>query len=129
MKRSEKRLRPKSDWCHRYTVEIKDLATGQARMLQLKGMCQVQLKPKAEPAESLRREYLVVEDGNTLIEAPDFESLRIVLREKYPDSGYERRLHVERDRAMELAWDSLRKIFVDAAVEEMLKEMKNPGQT
>ena len=67
-------------------------------------------------------QVLRVQDDSEILEADDFEKLRVQLRQKYQDDAYERTIHWERDieaeRRRERALNRLAKLMTETAVEE-----------
>lgn len=122
MKHTDGAQRPESLQRFRYWIEIKDVATGEVRQLPLSMRIRVKLPTRESPFEEPRRETLVATDGESTLEAPTFDELRVVLREKYPDETYERTIHCERDRVAEQALDDFCRAFARAAVDELLRE-------
>jgi hypothetical protein len=60
------------------------------------------------------------------LEAKTFDELRSQLRDKYPDTAFERTLHYERDREAEerreRALDGLMTLIAEAVVKKMIEE-------
>ena len=117
---------PESRRAYRYTVEIRALADESSRLLPLEVFAVIALKAKGTATEEPSRQLLRLKDGEEILEAADLDELRIRLREKYPDSDYERRLHVQRDREAEerreAAIMGLARLLARAAVEEELRK-------
>jgi len=117
---------PESRRAYRYTVDIRALGDGSSRLLPLEVFSVIALKAKGTDTAEPNRQLLRLKDGGEILEAADLEELRIRLRDKYPDSDYERRLHVERDREAEerreAALLDLARLLADAAVEEELRK-------
>ena len=69
------------------------------------------------------RELLRLQDDEETWEADTFDELKTRLREKYPDTAFERTLHYVRDHEAEerreRALDELASIFAKAAVERL----------
>jgi hypothetical protein len=86
----------------RYWVEIRELASGSVRTLPLNGVRKICLKrgKKDEPPIP-DEEVLQLQDGAERWEAKTLDELRVRLRDKYPDAGFERTLHYVRDREAE----------------------------
>lgn len=79
-----------------------------------------------EPPRLSRSEVMRLVDEDFVLEAANWEEFRLRLRERYPDSRFERRLHVQRDREAEErreeAIQGLIKLVADAVVADFLKE-------
>lgn len=105
-----------------HSIEVRELATGSVRKLPLTAVRLVALVEPRVPDE----ERLHLQDGDEKWELKTFDELKDRLRERYPDSGYERTLHSERDLEAEERWESgmrgLIKILADCAVEQMIEE-------
>ena len=86
----------------RYRVEVHELASGSVRKLPLTAVRLVFLKrgKKNEPLPP-DRELLRVQDDEETWEADTFDELKTGLREKYPDTAFERTLHYVRDHEAE----------------------------
>jgi hypothetical protein len=72
------------------------------------------------------REVLRLQDGEETWEAETFEELKIRLREKYPDTAFERTLHYVRDHEAEgrreRALNGLISILAKNAVDDLIAE-------
>lgn len=125
MKRSKQRS-AESRELYRYWVEIKSLANGEIRKLPLCRSVHLIVARKGKPVDEQQLERLVAQDDHGNLEAPTFEELRTLLRDRYPDEAYERRLFFERDHEAEAAMERLARIFARAALNEMLREAGLP---
>jgi hypothetical protein len=111
----------------RYWVEIRELAGGSVRKLPLTALRLVCLQrgKKNEPLLPDREELRLQDDEETW-EASDLDELKVRLRDKYPDTAYERTLHYVRDKEAEerreSALNELASIFAQAAVHDLLAE-------
>ena len=113
-----------SEQLFRYWVEVRSLRDDTIRKLPLTAVMMVPLvSSKVKPQPSSRR-VLRLQDDTEILEAEDFENLRVQLRHRYPDDAFERTIHWERDleaeERRERALNGLAKIFAEAAVEELL---------
>jgi hypothetical protein len=117
---------PEGRRAYRYTIEIRALADGSSRLLPPEVISVIALTAKGTATEKPSRQLLRLKDGEEILEAADLDELRIRLRDKYPDSDYERRLHVQRDREAEerreAAIMGLARLLARAAVEEELRK-------
>jgi hypothetical protein len=122
------KMKPQSDQqILRYWVEIRELTSGSVRTLPLTAMRKISLargKKNEPPPPS--EDVLHLKDGAETLEAKTFDELRAQLRDKYPDTAFERTLHYERDREAEerreRALDGLMTLIAEAVVEKMIEE-------
>jgi hypothetical protein len=111
----------------RYWVEVRDLASGSVRKLPLSAVRLVCLKrgKKNEPRPP-DRELLKLQDGEETWEVETFDELRTRLRDKYPDTAFERTLHYvhdqEAEERRERALNGLASILAKAAVDDLIAE-------
>jgi hypothetical protein len=118
--------------CYRYTVEILEIASAEKRLLPLEVWAVIAFLPRKRGSTVQpyvpNRQQLRLQDGAEVLEADDLDQLRVVLRTKYPDERFERRLHVQRDREAEerreAALQNLAEIFMRAAVDHVIEEME-----
>jgi hypothetical protein len=83
----------------RYWVEVRELASGSVRKLPLTGMrlvCLARGKRNEPPVPD--KELLRLTDDAETWEVETFDELRVRLRDKYPDSAFERTLISSRTR-------------------------------
>jgi hypothetical protein len=108
----------------RYWVEVRDLTNGSVRNLPLSAVARIQIPRKKNEAQRPSEEILRLQDGSAILEAISLDDLAAQLRQKYPDSGYERTLHRERDREAEErraeAMNQLIRILAEAVVRDTL---------
>lgn len=121
--------RQEDEQIFRYRVEVRDLASGSVRNLPLSAVARIHIPRKKNEAQRPREEILRLQDGEALLEAISLDDLAAQLRQKYPDSGYERTLHRERDREAEdrraEAMNQLIKILAEAVVRDTLNGARN----
>jgi hypothetical protein len=117
---------PENKQIFRCWIEILELKTGLKRELPLKGIRKVYIPRKKKHPSKPDEELLLLEDGETEIEAKDLNELAAQLRQRYPDTEYERRLFKVRDREAERryadAMNGLIDIIAKAAVDDYLRE-------
>lgn len=110
----------------RYWVEIRELASGSIRAMPLTAVMKVCLarRKKSEPPIS-NQQVLQLKDGAETWEARTLDELRGGLREKYPDSAFERTLRSERDREAEerreRALNGFAELLAKAVVDKMVE--------
>jgi hypothetical protein len=108
----------------RYWVEVRDMTNGSVRNLPLSAVARIQIPRKKNEAQRPSEEILRLQDGSAILEAISLDDLAARLRQKYPDSGYERTLHPERDREAEErraeAMNQLIRILAEAVVRDTL---------
>jgi hypothetical protein len=113
----------------RYCVEVRDLTNGSALNLPLSAVARIHIPRKKNEAQRPREEILRLQDRSAILEATSLDALAAQLRQKYPDGGYERTLHRERDREAEErraeAMNQLIKILAEAVVKETLNGARN----
>jgi hypothetical protein len=117
----------------RYWVEIRDLTNESVRNLPLSAVARVHIPRKKNEIQKPREEILRLQDGSAILEAISLDDFAAQLRQKYPDSGYERTLHRERDRDAEErraeAMNQLIRILAEAVVRDVLNAGRNvPSQ-
>ena len=121
--------RPRDEQIFRYWVEVRDLTNGSVSNLPLSAFARIHIPKKRNEAQKPREEILRLQDGSAILEAISLDDLAAQLRQKYPDSGYERTLHRERDRDAEErraeAMNQLIKILAEAAVKDILNGARN----
>lgn len=120
-RRDRKVENKKHEQIFRYWVEVRKLQDDTIRKLPMIVVLMVPLvTSKVNPKPSSRR-VLRIQNNSEILEADNFESLRVQLRQKYPDDAYERTIHWERDieaeERRERALNGLAKLMVDVAVE------------
>jgi hypothetical protein len=81
----------------RYWVELSERQTGAVRKLPLSAVAKIPLTDPPRP----REDFLKLQDGTVTLEAKNIDDLAAQLRDRYPDSEYERTLHSERDHEAE----------------------------
>jgi hypothetical protein len=108
----------------RYWVEIRKLDDDTVRRLPLTAAVMVPLVDPPMPSKRLLR----IRDEAGTLQAETFEELRLQLRQRYPDDGYVRTIHWERDIAAEQrrdrALNALAQLMAETAVEEALREQQ-----
>ena len=113
----------------RYWVEVRDLTNGSVLALPLSAFARIHIPRKKNELQKPREEILRLQDGSAILEAISLDDLAAQLRQKYPDSGYERTLHRERNRDAEerraAAMNQLIKILAEAAVRDILNGARN----
>ncbi len=113
----------------RYWVEVRDLTNGSVLSLPLSAFARIHIPRKKNEAQRPREEILRLQDGSAILEATSLDDLAAQLRQKYPDSGYERTLHRERDREAEErraeAMNQLIRIIAEAVVRDTLNGARN----
>ena len=121
--------RPEDEQIFRYWVEVRDLANGSVLSLPLSAVARIHIPRKKNEAQRPREEILRLQDGSAILEAISLDDLAAQLRQKYPDSGYERTLHRERDREAEErraeAMNQLIRILAEAVVRDTLNGERN----
>jgi hypothetical protein len=111
----------------RYWIEIRDLASGVVRTLPLTAVMRISLarRKKNEPPIP-NEELLQLKDEAEIWEAKTVDELAARLRDKYPDTTFERTLHYERDREAEerreRALNGLIELLAQRVADEMLEE-------
>jgi hypothetical protein len=111
----------------RYWIEIRELASGSVRTLPLTAVMKISLarRKKNEPPIP-NEELLQLKDEAETWEAKAFDELRVRLRDKYPDSAFERTLHYVRDQEAEdrreRALNGLIELLAQSLVDEILEE-------
>jgi hypothetical protein len=117
---------PESERVFRYWVEIRELQTGVVRKRPLTAVAKILLTQRKNEAPRPPEEVLHLQDGAETIEAKNFEDLKTQLRQRFPDSEYERTLHSERDHDGERrradALKGLIELLAEVAVREFLEE-------
>src|SRR6266404_2785016 len=112
--------RQEDEQIFRYWVEVRDLTNGSVLSLPLSAVARIHIPRKKNEAQRPREEILRLQDGSAILEATSLDDLAAQLRQKYPDSGYERTLHRERDRDAEErraeAMNQLIRILAEAVV-------------
>jgi hypothetical protein len=92
-------------------------------------VARIHIPRKRNEPQRPREEILRLQDGSAILEAISFDDLAAQLREKYPDSGYQRTLHRERDREAEErraeAMNQLIRIVAEAVVRDTLNGARN----
>jgi hypothetical protein len=120
---------PKGEQIFRYWVEVRDLTNGSVLNLPLSAVARIHIPRKKNEAQKPKEEILHLQDGSAILEAVSLDDLAAQLRQKYPDSGYERTLHRERDRDAEErraeAMNQLIKILAEAVVRDTLNGARN----
>src|SRR3984885_126428 len=115
---------PDSEQIFRYWVEVRDLTNGSVLNLPLSAVARIHIPRKKNEAQRPREEILRLQDGSVILEAISLDDLAAQLRQKYPDSGYERTPHRERDREAEErraeAMNQLNRIFAGGGGGETL---------
>ena len=110
--------RPETERVYRYWIEIRQQQTGEIRKLPLCAMAKIPLTKTPRP----REDFLQLQDGTSTLEAKNMDALAALLRDRYPDSEYERTLHHERDLDAERrradAMNSLIQLLAERVVEE-----------
>jgi hypothetical protein len=113
-----------SEEIFRYWVEVRNLTNGAVRSLSLSAVERIHISRKKNEEQRPREEILRLQDGSAILEATSLDDLAAQLREKYPDIGYERTLHRERDREAEErraeAMNQLIRILAEAVVRDTL---------
>jgi hypothetical protein len=113
----------------RYWVEVRDLTNGSVLNLPLSAVARIHIPRKKNEAQRPSEEILRLQDGSAILEATSLDDLAAQLRQKYPDSGYERTLHRERDREAEErraeAMNQLIRILAEAVVKDTLNDARN----
>jgi hypothetical protein len=121
--------RQEDEQVFRYWVEVRDLANGSVRNLPLSAVARIHIPRKKNEAQRPREEILRLQDGEAFLEVISLDDLAAQLRQKYPDGGYERTLHRERDREAEErraeALNQLIKILAEAVVRDTLSGARN----
>lgn len=111
---------------YRYDVELKELSSGNSRRVPLQVLRAIHIPTKKGEVEKPPRDVLRLQDADFRVEAESFEELRALLRDRYPDERYERRLHTWRDLEAEArrdkALNELAAIIADAALKNLLEE-------
>jgi hypothetical protein len=124
MPRKKNKTSPKNEPLFRHWVEVRDLKEGSVRQLPLKSVVRISLARKQEEPKRPRHELIQVVTGSEIIEAENLDDLAAQLRRKYPDDGYVRTLHWQRDPEAEerrtRAMNSLAGILVPRAYLEPL---------
>jgi hypothetical protein len=116
----------------RYWVEVRELATGSVRKLPLTSVRLICLKrgKKNEPPLP-DRELLQLQDGEERWEADTFDELKARLRNKYPDSAFERTLRYVRDLEAEERREStlngLISLLAKKVVDDLIDEQSRAG--
>jgi hypothetical protein len=107
---------PENERVFRYWVEVRGRQTGVVRKLPLRAVAKIPLTDPPRP----REDFLQLQDGVATLEAKNIEDLAAQLRDRYPDSEYERTLHSERDHEAERrranAMDSLAQLLAEIVV-------------
>ena len=120
---------PDHEQIFRYRVEVRDLSNGSVLNLPLSAVARIHIPRKKHEAQKPKEEILRLQDGSAILEAISLDDLAAQLRQKYPDSGYERTLHRERDRDAEErraeAMNQLIRILAEAAVKDILNDARN----
>ena len=120
---------PDGEEIFRYWVEVRDLTNGSVLSLPLSAVARIHIPRKKNDAQRPKEEILRLQDGPAILEAISLDDLAAQLRQKYPDSGYERTLRRERDRDAEErraeAMNQLIRILAEAAVKDILKDASN----
>jgi hypothetical protein len=102
----------------KYWVEVREVSTGVVRTLPLQQFAKIHIPRKKNDEQRPREEVLRLGDGPSTLEASSLEDLAAQLREKYPDSLYERTFHQERDLEAERvrgdALDRLAQLVMEA---------------
>ena len=130
-KTTEKRRteQPDREQIFRYWVEVRDLTNGSVLSLPLSAVARIHIPRKKNEAQKPREEILRLQDGSAILEAISLDDLAAQLRQRYPDSGYERTLHRERDRDAEErradAMNQLIRILAEAVVRDTLNGARN----
>ena len=118
-----------SEEIFRYWVEVRDSTNGAVRSLPLTAVARIHIPRKKNEPQRPREEILRLQDGSAILEAISLDDLAAQLRQKYPDSGYERTLHRERDRDAEErraeAMNQLIRILAQAVVKDILSGERN----
>ena len=111
----------------RYWVEVRELKSESVRKLPLTAVRRVCFK-RGKNNEPLLpdREVLKLQDEEETWEADTFDELRARLRDKYPDSAFERTLHYVRDleaeERREAALNGLISILAKRVVDDLIAE-------
>jgi hypothetical protein len=120
---------PDREQIFRYWVEVRDLTNGSVLSLPLSAVARIHIPRKKNEAQKPREEILRLQDGSAILEAISLDDLAAQLRQRYPDSGYERTLHRERDRDAEErradAMNQLIRILAEAVVRDTLNGARN----
>lgn len=92
---------PENEQLFRYWVEVLELKSQSVRSLSVTAVARIPIpRTKGDPQRP-REDVLQLKDGTATLEAKSFEDLVALLRARYPDDAYERRLHWERDHEAE----------------------------
>ena len=115
-----------SEQLFHYWVEVRSLRDDTIRKLPLTAVMMVPLaSSKINPQPSSRR-VLRLQDDSEILEADDFETLRVQLRQRYPDDAFEHTIHWERDleaeERRERALNGLARLMAEAAVAELVRK-------
>jgi hypothetical protein len=105
--------------CFKYWIEVRTLADGAIRKLPLRTVIQLKIPTKKGQPVPPSRERLQIEDGGSPIEGATWEELVAKLRERYPDTSFERSVHRERDLEAERAMNDLIKLIARSAVRKL----------
>jgi hypothetical protein len=108
----------------RYWVEVRDLANGSVLNLPLSAIAKIHIPRRKNEEQRPSEEILRLKDGSVILEAKSLDDLAAQLRQRYPDGGYERTLHRERDCEAEArradALNQLVRILAEAVVKDAL---------
>lgn len=114
-------------------ILLRDRRNGSTRELPLSAVTRIHLPTKRHPEQRLNESVLRLKDVTATIEAHSIEDLVVQLREKYPDEVYECTLHSERDvqaeQLREQCLDKLAGIFIEAAVDRLIREADQSAST
>lgn len=105
---------------YRHWLEIRDLKSNSIRTLPLTQMQRILLARKKGKPDRPPEQYLKLQDDSEIIEARDLDHLATQLRQKYPDDGYVRTLHSQRDPAAEERYARSLSSLMDLIVERMV---------
>jgi hypothetical protein len=118
-----------SERIYQYWIEVRELKNGAIRILPLKAFRRISLAKRCETPPATE-EILRIEDGAATIEVKSFEELVAELRRKYPDSEYERTVHMKRDREAEVRGDEAMNGFIEIIAQSTVKDLlrRNDGR-
>jgi hypothetical protein len=100
-RKSAKKTEPES--LFKYWIEVRNLQDDTIQRLPLTSVIKVALIEPTPP----RKRVLQIKDDQGILEAEQFEDLRVQLRQRYPDERFERTLHWERDIEAEQRRDNV----------------------
>jgi hypothetical protein len=112
----------------RYWVEIRSLSSGEVRTPPLCGIRLVHIPRRKTDPRRPDEELLQLTDGNDKMRAKNLDDLAAQLRERYPDEGYERSLHSERDREAERRHKEALNGLIELVAQSMVKDTIKRGE-